>query len=74
MMSQSKLGKYKEKESRDCDLIPDEVGFRGKSIKRKRRALYNIQEYNSLENMDNLYQLLNKIALTFIKQKSKVVQ
>ena len=35
-MSQSKLGKYKEKESRDCDLIPDKVGFRGKSIKRKK--------------------------------------
>ena len=40
----------------------------------KSRALYSIQEYNSLENMNNVYLLLNKIALTFIKQKSKVMQ
>ena len=43
-------------------------------LKEKSRALYSIQEYNSLENMNNLYLLLNKIALTFIKQKSKVMQ
>lgn len=43
-------------------------------VKEKSRALYSIQEYNSLENMNNLYLLLNKIALTFIKQKSKVMQ